>query len=167
MGQQPNIELTESEKPRKVLDTPPARRWRPTKPGLITTPEQNPIGGLFGSTGPDPGWAWRIVGEFDLPSNDPDLRSVVVALTMARAAAAGRAAISEDVEVALALCGYWESAPEYVLERRERWLAAVPHEPRPGQTAVADVSRDVIVKQPEQIRYVLTHHHGSVPSATT
>lgn len=166
VGQQPNIELTEAEKPRESLDTAPARRWRPTKPGLITSPKQNPSGGLFGSTGPDPGWAWRVVAEFELPSDDPDLKAVIAALTMARAAAAGRAAIREDVEVAFALCGFWDQAPEYVLERRERWLAAVPHELRPGSTAVADVTPDILLKQPEQVHYMLTHHPEDGPGTS-
>lgn len=163
MGQQPNIELTEAERPRKVLEPAAARRWRPDKPGLITSPDQNPSGGSFGSTGPDPGWAWRVLAEFDLPSDDPDLRSVVAALMMARAAGAGRGAVREDIEVALALCGYWENAPQYVIERRERWLAAVPHDRRAGQSAVADVSLDLLLKAPEQVHYFLTHDHSIEP----
>jgi hypothetical protein len=163
LGQQPNIELTDAERPRHVLETAPARRWRPTKPGLVTSPEEKPIGGTFGTVGPDPGWAWRVIGEFELPSNDPDLRAVVGALAMARAAAAGRGAIREDIEVALALCGYWEDAPHQVVERRKRWLAAVPHDRRPGQTAVAEVDVDLLLKQPEQVHYLLTHGQGSHP----
>lgn len=118
-------------------------------------------------TGPDPGWAWRIIGEFKLPSDDPDVKAVIAALTMARAAAAGRAAIREDVDVAIALCGYWDHAPEYVIERRERWLAAVPHELRPGQTAVADVTLDILLKQPEQVHYMLSHNHPEARPAAS
>ena len=37
MGQQPNLEISEADKPRPTLETPPARGWRPTKPGVIIT----------------------------------------------------------------------------------------------------------------------------------
>ncbi len=166
MGQQPNIELTEAEQPRQSLDTAPARRWRPTKPGLITSPEQNPSGGAFGSTGPDAGWAYRILRHYELPSDDPDLKSVVAALTMARAGSSGRAPVREDIEVALIFCGFWENAPKYLKERLERWLDAVPHDVRPGQTAVADVDAEDLVRKPEQIRYTLTRDPALSPDNT-
>ena len=161
MGQQPNIELTDAERPRHVLETAPARRWRPTKPGLVTSPEEKPTGGTFGTVGPDPGWAWRVIGEFDLPSDDPEPRPVVAALAMARAAAWGRGAIRADIAVALALCGYWDAAPTEIVERGKRWLAAVPHDRRPGQTAVTEVDTDLLLKKPEQVHYLLTRGHGS------
>ena len=72
MGQQPNYEFTEKDKPREVLETPPARRWRPTKPGLITSPDQVPSGGRFGAAGPDAGFALRLLAEAELPEDDPN-----------------------------------------------------------------------------------------------
>lgn len=155
MGQQPNIELDESDLPRPTPQPAPARRWRPTKPGLITAPSENPSGGYFGKIGPDPGWAIRIVNGYPLPDPDPDLKSIVIGLTMARAATLGRAAVREDVEVALILCGYGENAPERLVERRQKWLAAAPHDKRPGQTAVADVNPDYLVMKPAELRYAL------------
>lgn len=112
---------------------------------------------MFGQIGPDPGWALRLVELFELPSDDPDLKAVVSGLTVARAAAMGRGPVREDIEVALSLCGYDTGAPEYLQERRERWLAAAPHDTRPGQTAVRDVDPDLLTNTPDQIRYVLNH----------
>lgn len=155
MGQQPNLELTESDLPRATLQPGPARRWRPTKPGLVTAPEENPEGGMFGHIGPDHGYALRLISGYDLPDDDPDLRSVVAGLTQARAAALGRAAISEDIEVALMLCGYWPESPPSLVERRQRWLAAAPHDQRPGQTAVAEVDDADLILKPDQLRAVL------------
>jgi len=153
MGQQPNIEVTEAERPRKALRLPPARRWNPSiKPGIPTSPEEVPSGGRFGQTTPDGGWGLRLVNAADLPDSDPDLKAVLAALTIARAGALGRAPVLEDLEVALILSGYGFEASEEVLERRERWKAAVPHEGRPGQTAVGEVDRDVIVRTPNEIR---------------
>jgi hypothetical protein len=156
MGQQPNQEITEAEKPRATPETPPARSWHPTKPGLITSPDQVPKGGRFGAAGPDAGWALRLLSLSELPDDDSNLRGVLAGLMTARAAALGRAPIKEDLEVALVLCGYGFEAPPEVVATRERWKAAVPHEARPGQTAVAETDKELIVNKPEQVRWALT-----------
>jgi hypothetical protein len=79
------------------------------------------------------------------------LREVVEGLVLIRSALLGRAPIMEDIEAALAVCGYGFEPPEDVLERRLRWLAAVPHEKRPGETAVAEVDRELLVRKPAEI----------------
>ncbi len=152
MGQQPSIEITESDAPRAVPEPPPPRPWRPVKPGLITAPEQLPTGGLFGHIGPDTGWAYRIIDANDLPEEDKAVRDVIAALMGARAAIWGRGPTREDFEAALALCGYgYEAAPEIVV-RRSRWLKAVSHDVRPGETAAAEVDEPSFMLTPEQIR---------------
>ena len=157
MGQQPNREIADSERPRTTLETPPARSWRPTKPGVITSPDQVPRGGRFGAAGPDAGWALHLLSVSDLPDDDPNLRGVLAGLMTARAAALGRAPIKEDLEVALVLCGYgFEAIPELIAQR-ERWMAAVPHETRPGETAVSEMDRELMTNKPEQVRWALAH----------
>lgn len=157
MGQQPNVELTEANKPRKISEPPPARRWRPSKPGVITSPDQVPTGGRFGTPGPDAGWALHLLTLAELPDDDPHLPGVLAGLMTARAAALGRAPIKEDLEVALVLSGYgFEASPELVAQR-ERWKAAVPHETRPGETAVSEMDRELMLNKPEQVRWALTH----------
>ena len=156
MGQQPNIEVTEAGRPRSALQPPAARRWTPSiKPGIPTSPDEVPSGGRFGQTTPDGGWGLRLVNAADLPDSDPHLKAVLAALTIARAGALGRAPVPEDLEVALLLAGYGFDPSEEVIDRRERWKAAVPHEGRPGQTAVGDVEREVIVRKPDEIRDLL------------
>jgi hypothetical protein len=92
----------------------------------------------------------------ELPDDDPNLRGVLAGLMTARAAALGRAPIKEDLEVALVLCGYGFEAPPEAVATRERWKAAVSHEARPGQTAVAETDNELIVNKPEQVRWALT-----------
>ncbi|HEX9762965.1 MAG TPA: hypothetical protein VGA97_07700 [Acidimicrobiia bacterium] len=157
MAQEPNVELTESDRPRRSLEPAPATGWRSSKPGLPKTPEDVPRGGGYGMPGPDPGWAWRVVSAARLPDDHPGLRAVVTGLVMARAAGLGRAAVPEDVEAALVLCGFGEEATSEALARRRRWLAAVPHESRPGATAVAEVDRALLTEKPERIRWALRH----------
>jgi len=157
MGQQPNREITDSEKPRTTLETPPARSWRPTKPGVINSPDQVPRGGRFGAAGPDAGWALHLLSISELPEEDPNLRGVLAGLMTARAAALGRAPIKEDLEVALVLCGYGFEAPPELIAKRDRWIAAVPHEGRPGETAVSEMDRILMLNKPEQVRWALAH----------
>lgn len=157
MGQQPNIEATEATRPRRVPQPPPARRWRPIRPGDPTRPDHVPSGGMFGTAAPDGGWALRIISAAELPDADPDLRLILAALMVARAGALGRGPTREDLDVALILCGYGYEAKPEVIQRRERWLKAVHHDLRPGETAVADVDVDLIVNKPEQVRWALSH----------
>lgn len=152
MAQQPNIEITEATAPRHKLEPGPAAGWRATKPGVPMAPGDVPRGGGFGYTGPDPGWALKLIAEADLPGDDPRLRQVVTGLVMARAAALGRAAIPEDIEAALILAGQGDDPIPDAVERGKRWLAAVPHDKRPGATAVAQVDNELLVAKPEQIR---------------
>jgi hypothetical protein len=153
MGQQPNIEHTESDRPRRHLEPGPAVKWRSDKPGIPGGPGDVPKGGTFGTVGPDPGWATKLVRASQLPDGDPSLESVVVALVMARAATLGRAAVPEDIDAALMVCGYYDEAPPEIVARRKHWVAAVPHDPRPGQTAVSEVDRALLADKPERIRW--------------
>jgi hypothetical protein len=99
----------------------------------------------------------KIVNHADLPDDDPDLRRVLIGLVLARAAALGRAAVKEDLEAALIICGYDEDAPSGVVERRKRWLDASPHEQRPGASAVAEVDREMLTMKLDRLRYALKH----------
>jgi len=155
MAQQPNVESFEAIQPRKKLEPPAAVKWRASKPGVPSGPNDVPSGGRFGSAGPDHGWAIKVVDHADLPSDDPALRLVIVGLVQARAAAHGRAAVLEDIDAALVLCGYGEDASPEVVKRRERWLVESAHDQRPGASAVAEIDRDLIAAKPEQIRYAL------------
>jgi hypothetical protein len=129
-----------------------AVKWRADKPGLPDGPDDMPGGGLFGTTGPDHGWALKLVNRAELPEDDQGLRMVLTGLVQARAAALGRAAVREDLEVALVLCGYGYDAPDWIVERRQRWLDASPHEQRPGVSAVAEVDRDILMMKPDRAR---------------
>jgi hypothetical protein len=157
MAQQPNVEITDAERPRPILQPGVAVKWRADKPGIPHGPTGTPGGGYYGTTGPDPGWGLKIVNSAQLPDDDPDLRKVLTGLVLARAAASGRAPVREDLDVALILCGYEEDAPASLVERRERWLEASPHEQRPGATAVAEVDKSHLILKPDRLRYAIRH----------
>lgn len=157
MGQQPNLELTEAERPRKVLDTSPSVGWRSDKPGIPHGPAEVDRGGAFGLTGPDPGWAWKVVDSHPLPDDDPRLRVLVGGIVMARAAALGRGAVPEDVEAALAMLGYGEEARADLVSRRELWLEATAHDRRPAATALSEIDIRLLMDKPERIRWAIRH----------
>jgi hypothetical protein len=151
MAQQPNVEITDAERPRPLPAPGPAVRWRADKPGIPNDPLDWPRGGVFDTTGPDQGWGTLIVGRAELPDEDPDLREVVEGLVLLRSALLGRGPVTADIDAALAILGYGYDASADVLDQRKRWLAAVPHEKRAGATAMAEVDRDLIVRTPEEI----------------
>lgn len=152
MGQQPNVEIDPSDLPRPTPETDPPRRWRPTRPGVIVSPDQMPWGGAFGTPGPDTGWALKLVRSADLPERTDGLELVLAALMAARASLLGRAPVPEDLEVAKILAGFGEGLPEDFPERRRRWIEATSHEPSPGRTAVSEVEPDLLELKPEQIK---------------
>lgn len=155
MAQQPNVEITDAEKPRPTPQPGIAVKWRADKPGIPVGPDDIPGGGIYGTTGPDPGWGLKIVNSAELPDDDPDLRRVLTGLVLARAAALGRAPVREDLDVALILAGYDDDAPTRLVERRQRWLEASPHEQRPGATAVAEVDKRILVMKLGEARLAL------------
>ena len=152
MGQQPNVEIDPSDLPRPTPDTDPPRRWRPTRPGVIVSPDQMPWGGAFGTPGPDMGWAIKLVRAAELSERTDGLESVLAALMAARASLFGRAPVPEDLEVAKILAGYGEGLPAEFSERRGRWVEATAHERLPGQSAVSDIERDLLELKPDQIK---------------
>jgi hypothetical protein len=140
---------------------PPASAgWRANKPGVPDSPNDPEGFGPYAAVGPDPGWAVKLVRTHDLP-DDHGVPEVVTGLTMTRAALFGRAAVRRDIEAALAILGYgYEPRPE-VLETRQRWLADVPGEMRPGELAVAEVDRVVLKETPDHIRWLQSRRDRS------
>src|SRR5918996_5441270 len=155
MAQQPNVEITDAERPRLIPQPGVAVKWRADKPGIPDGPSETPGGGYYGTTGPDPGWGIKIVNNAALPDDDPNVRRVLIGLMLARAAALGRAPVREDLDVALILSGYDEDAPQSLIERRKRWIEASPHEQRPGASAVAEVDKGQLILKPDRLRYAI------------
>ncbi|HEY7563322.1 MAG TPA: hypothetical protein VIA81_00175 [Acidimicrobiia bacterium] len=152
MGQQPRIEITQADLPRRTAEPDPPRRWRPgMRPGMITDPVEMKWGGAFGTPGPDTGFALKIIRTVDLDERSPALEQVLAALMAARASLLGRAPTIEDLEVAKIVAGIGYNLPAHLGERRERWLRATAHEASPGKTAVADVDADLLRHKPEAV----------------
>lgn len=108
MGQQPNIPITLGDLPRATPKPAAPRRWRPHRPGEITSPDDMPWGGLFGTPGPDTGYALRLLSERELPGGSEhrdDVTAAILAIVSARGSALGRAPVGPDIDVAIDLLG--------------------------------------------------------------
>ncbi len=156
MGQQPNIELEIEELPRPIPEPGPARAWRPGRPGEIQRPEDVPHGGLFGTPGPDAGFAFTLLERVELPlaehEHRADTEAALGAIMIARSSHEGRAPATGDLEAARALTGLDERLPDdtrasMATYRKERF-AGFAHDPErvkaweatlPGSLLYADV----------------------------
>ena len=161
MGQQPNLELVGTQ-PSEPGDEPgPPRPWRPTRPGEIHGPEDVPTGGLFGTTGPDAGYAYRLIaaGDLEVPVSErrADAVAVLAALTAARAASFGRGPTAGDVEMAEVVLGYdtdglpKDIATKIAAERTE-WIAGAAHDSARARRVVAAVPDEALTADVEEIR---------------
>ncbi len=160
MAQQPNVAIFDEERPRRSLPPPASRGWRDDKPGVPEGPDDPDGYSAYFAVGPDPGYALKLVRLHELP-DDEGIEEVVTGLVMTRVAELGRAAVMDDVEAALAVLGYGTEARPEVLERRRRWLEAVPYEMRPGELAVLEVDRAILVETPDHIRWLQRHRDRS------
>ena len=112
---------------------PPSREWRADRPGDLVDGVQ-PVGDLFGSPGPNVGFALRLVhrasGDFVLAPTEhrEDAEAAVAAVAMKRASSFGRAPIRADVDRAAALLGYRGGADADFVAWRVGAVAGAHHE---------------------------------------
>ncbi len=161
MGQQPNIELSFADLPRPTAHPAPARRWRPSRPGEVSSPADMPWGGGFGTIGPDAGYALKLIRSRELDLAPGEHRhSVEVALSAvasARASRFGRAPIGEDIDLAELLLGYdTEELPDELVAglRNDRigWFANIAHDAAARRELVASVPMAVLESKPGAVR---------------
>lgn len=161
VGQQPNIELEITDLPRPEPAPAAARRWSPKRPGDLHAPADVPWGGAYGTTGPDAGFALRMVAQRDLDLADGEhlanTEAIVTAVAAARASHLGRAPTSGDVDAALLLVGLAaEGLPVSVVsglaDQRKQWGAGAGHDPRRARKVVAGIPLDILAADPAVVR---------------
>lgn len=116
MGQEPNIKIDAEDQPQVGLQPAAPSRWKADRPGDLTTPQQVPWGGPFGTPGPDTGYALKLAAgaDFDLESGEDrgNVEKAIVLVMAARASRFGRAPTSEDLSIAMLILGL--AGPEQV-----------------------------------------------------
>jgi hypothetical protein len=138
VGQQPNIELRIEDLPRPTRHPAAPRRWSPRRPGELDSPVEVPWGGMFGTPGPDAGYAHRLAQDRPLAlapgENRHDAEAAVATLMAARASHFGRGPTGEDAEVAELLLGLDDDgAPESAALRRR--FVGLDHHPEAARLA--------------------------------
>lgn len=112
---------------------PPSRAWRADRPGDLPGGVQ-PRGDLFGTPGPNVGYALRLVhrasADFQLAPGEhrEDAEAVVAAVAMKRASSFGRGPIVADVDRAATLLGYRGGADAATAAQRADAVAGAHHE---------------------------------------
>lgn len=165
MGQQPNIELEAADLPREGTERAAERRWRPSRPGEISSPADVPSSAAFGRPGPDTGWALHLIrrADYDGGTRHREIEPVLTAVVGARAAHFGRAPIPHDVEVGLTLLGLrddemYSDTLERLAAARNRWLDAAAHEVSKGATAIGQIPEELLSATADRIREQLNTH---------
>jgi hypothetical protein len=152
MGQQPNVPLHIEDLPRRSARPSHPDRWSPDRPGDMTSPAEVSWGGAFGTTGPDAGYAKRLVATrtFEVLAGETvaDVRRAVMVLAAARAARLGRAPMMDDVEAAEAALGVGAHDPSWRLP----WTVGMAHSRHAPQQLVAATDLTALAAPAETIR---------------
>ena len=121
-----------SEQPRGSLALPPSRRWAADRPGDLNRPP--PAGALFGSPGPDQGYALKLAERFrdqvqvEKGEHVDDALAGASAVALRRASLFGRAPVIHDLDIAFRIWGFLGEAPdELVAFRRTLFEGAAHH----------------------------------------
>jgi hypothetical protein len=119
--------------PRATPAPGPAFRWAAARPGDSTVPEAND-GPLFGTPGPDHGYALTLAERFrgrlrlGLHEHRIDVEAVAAEIGMRRAAEAGRAPTADDVELGFTILGYLSEAPDDLVAWRRPRVRHAAHD---------------------------------------
>lgn len=133
-----------------LLETP--RSWLPGRPGDPKGPSSH-LGDLFGSPGPDQGYALKLAKRFEdrvqlLPGESAqDALSGCVAVATRRASLFGRAPVAADVEHALTLWGFLGTAPDDLVNYRNSLFRGAAHS-YAQQRAIAGLVLEDTLKMP-------------------
>jgi hypothetical protein len=135
---------------------PPAKAWKPTRPGDIPLGERN--GKLRGAPGPNIGYAYtlasRIKDRLKLAPHEylGDALAVVAELAARRAASFGRAPVIRDVEFAASLLGY--DTNDDFASTRVVLVHEASHNYYRRRAVVDSVPDDVLRASPSEVRTV-------------
>jgi len=135
---------------------PAARSWHADRPGDLVDGVQ-PRGALFGSPGPNIGYALlltrRAAETFERSplEHGEDVEAVVAALAMKRAASFGRAPVAADVECAALVLGYLGSASAEFVELRAEAVEDAHHDYEAVRTVCDAVPLEVLRLAPSAL----------------
>lgn len=144
------------DRPRRGEPLPPARGWRPVRPGDLVG--RQPTGHKMGSQGPDQGYVLTLLPLFadklELAGReDPhDVEAGVVGVALKRASVFGRAPVVYDLDVALRVFGFLsESPPPELVELRKRLFSGAAESYEKRRVITDAVPADTLRLTPEYL----------------
>jgi hypothetical protein len=159
MAVDPYVPTRPEDAPRRSVAIPPAAGWRAIRPGDID-PEvgSGRSGVLFGTPGPDSGYALTLAARFHgqiaavFPETVHDAENLAAHVAMRRGAVFGRAPVLTDVELGFTLFGWLGDAPADLVEWRRKAVAGVAHNYPRRVSLVEAIPEWVIRQRPDQVR---------------
>ncbi len=130
--------------------------WTQSRPSELrgTTP---PTGRLFGTAGPDQGFALKLARRFEdrlvlRPGETPeDAGAGATAVAMRRSARFGRAPVIHDLAFAYTLWGFFEGAPDDLVDARVPLFGSAAHHYQARRVIAGAVVESVLGLTPEQV----------------
>jgi hypothetical protein len=136
----------------------PAFRWQAGRPGDSTVPQASD-GPLFGSPGPDLGYALTLAGRFAgrLRLGQPhehraDAEAVAAEIAMRKASEGGRAPTTDDVEFGFTVLGYLSEAPDDLVTWRRPRVRHAAHDYRRRRVLVRAVAPETMGLTLDEVR---------------
>jgi hypothetical protein len=163
MAVDPYVPTAAEDAPRESVRIPPPPGWRAVRPGDLVPGERPfPPGRLFGSPGPDSGYALtlaqRFHGRLEIvnPETEHDAMAVAAELAMRRAGLFGRAPVTVDLELAFTLFGWLGAATPELVEWRRLTVAGAAHDYARRRRLVESVPEATLRLKPgEDVRAAL------------
>lgn len=163
MAVDPYVPTQAEDAPRESVRVPPPKGWRAVRPGdLVPGEKPCPPGILFGTPGPDSGYALTLAQRFHgrleiaAPETGHDAMAVAAELAMRRAALFGRAPVMADLDLAFTLFGWLGGASPELKEWRRLAVAGAAHD-YPRRRALVDAVPEATLrlKPGEEVRAAL------------
>jgi hypothetical protein len=159
MAVDPYVPTRPEDAPRRSVAIPPAAGWLADRPGDIDPAVGSGRKGvLFGTPGPDSGYALTLAEHFHgqitaaFPETVHDAESLAAQVAMRRGGVFGRAPVRADVELGFLLFGWLGDAPAELVEWRRKAAAGVAHDYARRVSLVEAIPEWVIRQRPDQIR---------------
>jgi len=158
MAVDPYVPTRPEDAPRRSIAIPPAAGWKAVRPGDLDPGATRCKGVLFGTPGPDSGYALTLAERFGdritavAPETVHDAEALAAQVAMRRGGLFGRAPVRADVELGFTLFGWLGDAPPDLVEWRRLAVAGIGHD-YPRRIGLVEAIPEWVVRQtPDQIR---------------
>ena len=158
MAVDPYVPTRQEDAPRRSVAIPPAAGWLAVRPGDIDPAVGSGRKGvLFGTPGPDSGYALTLAERFHdqitatFPETVHDAEQLAAQVAMRRGGVFGRAPVRADVELGLLLFGWLGDAPAELVEWRRKAVAGAAHDYARRVRLVEAIPEWVIRQRPDQV----------------